>query len=345
MASDMLGSSVVCRKSRLGSGRKVHAKNLKCVKRRRLFLESLEDRALMAALYWDPDGNTTNNNLTTGAGLGGAGTWNTSSAGRWVDSSNNPVTWTNGNEAVFWGTSTAAKTVTVTTVSASAITLKTTGYTLGSSTLTLTSPATITTETGVSATISSVVAGSAGLSKVGTGTLTLSGTNTYAGTTSLGGGTLIASNNAALGSSAVANSTIVSDGATLDVRASIAEPLSIAGAGVGGTTGALVSGSSGSVSGAVSLAGDVSLGGTGTLTISGAVSGGFGLTKVGGGRTALNGTNTYTGITTVEGGTLQLGRRSSLYNAATASWTDGNITVNSGATQRREPFLARVKKS
>ena len=42
--------------------------------------------------------------------------------------------------------------------------------------------------------------------------------------------------------------------------------------------------------------------------------------------------STYTGTTTVEGGTLRINKRVGLYNATTASWTDSNIAVKDGAT-------------
>ncbi|HSH93469.1 MAG TPA: autotransporter-associated beta strand repeat-containing protein [Roseimicrobium sp.] len=46
----------------------------------------------------------------------------------------------------------------------------------------------------------------------------------------------------------------------------------------------------------------------------------------------LSGANTYTGKTTISGGTLQFAKTASLYNGATGSWTAANITAASGAT-------------
>jgi len=46
----------------------------------------------------------------------------------------------------------------------------------------------------------------------------------------------------------------------------------------------------------------------------------------------LSGDNTYTGTTSVTGGTLELAQRLSLYHATPASWTAGNLQVESFAT-------------
>jgi autotransporter-associated beta strand protein len=86
--------------------------------------------------------------------------------------------------------------------------------------------------TGKAATISAVVAGNNGLTKDGTGTLTLSGANTYSGATVISNGTIKAAHGAALGSSS--EGTTVRSGATLDMNAQNlgTEVISIAGTGV-----------------------------------------------------------------------------------------------------------------
>lgn len=74
------------------------------------------------------------------------------------------------------------------------------------------------------------------------------------------------------------------------------------------------------------LAGDTSVGGTGDLIVDPVVSGSYGLTKIGTGRTTLAAANTYTGGTTVEEGTL-------LTTNTTGSATgSGSVLVKSGAT-------------
>ncbi|MBP6602574.1 MAG: autotransporter-associated beta strand repeat-containing protein [Verrucomicrobiales bacterium] len=65
-----------------------------------------------------------------------------------------------------------------------------------------------------------------------------------------------------------------------------------------------------------------------TVTLSGA----GGLTKSGGGRLILNGSNSYSGVTQINEGTLQFGLLSSLTNGSTTAWTAQTLVVASGAT-------------
>src|SRR5205823_2016089 len=51
------------------------------------------------------------------------------------------------------------------------------------------------------------------------------------------------------------------------------------------------------------------------------------LTYKGAGTLTLSGANTYSGVTTVAGGTLQFAKEVSLYNNVTANWTANNIVV------------------
>jgi len=136
-------------------------------------------------MYWDNDGAPAGSYTTTGAGLGGTGTWNTT-ARKWY-TGGAEVTWVAGNNAVFWGT---PGTVTLAAgQSVNSLTFKSNGYVLTASTLTLSGP-TVSVDSGLTATINSVVSGAGGMVKSGGGVLTLTNANTYSGGTTIGSGVL-----------------------------------------------------------------------------------------------------------------------------------------------------------
>ena len=128
-------------------------------------------------------------------GAGGTGTWDSNTTANWFDGTS-AVKWPAAgttNLARFSGT---AGTVTLSgTLNANCLQFLSTGYTLQSGTLALNGTApTLTTASGVSATIGSTVAGSVGLIKNGVGSLILSAANTFTGTTTVNLGTLTLQN-------------------------------------------------------------------------------------------------------------------------------------------------------
>ncbi len=71
----------------------------------------------------------------------------------------------------------------------------------------------------INTTYSGVFSGPGRLTKLGTGTLTLSGTNTYTGITNINTGILNIQNNAALGTTA--SGTVVASGAKLQLQGGV----------------------------------------------------------------------------------------------------------------------------
>ncbi|WP_395753590.1 autotransporter-associated beta strand repeat-containing protein [Prosthecobacter sp.] len=136
-------------------------------------------------------------------------------------------------------------------------------------------------------TINSIIGtGTGTLTKDGAGTLSLTGANTYTGTTTISAGSLSIGN--------------------------------------GGTTGALATGS------AIVNNATLVFNRSNTLTqgtdFATVISGSGAVTQAGAGTTVLNGTNTYTGLTTVSTGVLNI------RSAGALGTTAGGVTVSAGAT-------------
>jgi len=176
-------------------------------------------------------------------------------------------------------------------------------------------------------TIAALISGSgSALQKTGAGTLTLSGANNYTGGTYVNEGTLKLSGSGTLG--AAANILTIRQAGTLDLN------------GVNVTTGA------------VNGAGIITSSGGGVLTYNSSTSGVFtgritgsaGLTKTGTGTFSLTGANSYTGVTTITGGTLavtslaNLGQNSGIGagnsgdNAASLVFSGGTLLYTGSST-------------
>jgi autotransporter-associated beta strand protein len=180
--------------------------------------------------------------------------------------------------------------------------------------------------TGGGGTVNVNLAGSGAFTN-SSGTTTLSGTDTYSGGTTISGGTVEFSKTTSMPAT---GTVAVSSGATLAVivgsgtgqftnAASGNGSIGALLAGIGGQ-GATVTWSSGSALGLDTTSA------TGGFTYAGNITtAGLGLTQIGTGTLTLAGTNTYTGATTVKGGTLK-------FNNTGALSSGSAVTVNSGGS-------------
>lgn len=258
-------------------------------------------------VYWDSDGSATGNDALSGAGTGGAGTWD--SGGKWYDGSADANT-TAGKHVAFWGNAGGVVTL-ASPQSAYSLDFKTDGYSLAGSTLTMTGPA-VTVDSGVNATINSVIAGSVALTKFGSGTLTLTGVNTYTGGTIVNEGTLKIMSYSVLGP--VGPNVTLRNGSTLSLAT---------GSGLFPSNRPIYL--------------DTAAGGAidtndGTITIASVIAGTT-LIKAGSGTLVLSGNNTHTGDV-VRGGILQVSSDANLgaIPSGDAS-TNSDITLDGGTLQ------------
>ncbi len=178
--------------------------------------------------------------------------------------------------------------------------------------------------------ISGVIgAGAGGITMSGAGTLTLAGANTYTGATTVNSGTLAAG----IITNAFGNATNVTianaAGATMDITGFNNTIGSLTGGGASGGTVILGSGALLTVGNATSPA-----------AYAGTMSGTGGIKKVGAGTITLTGTNTYSGSTTINVGTLAAASSGALGDESatnTLIFTGGTLqatgTINSPTTR------------
>ncbi len=188
-----------------------------------------------------------------------------------------------------------------------------------------------------STTYAGVLSGLGGLTKIGTGTLTLSNANTYLSGTSVSGGSLKLAN-----ALAVQNSTVTLGGGSIVFDSSVVSRAFTFGGLAAASSGAgynLALQNNAGTPAAVAL----TVGGNNaSTTYAGVLSGAGSLTKVGTGTLTLTGANTYSGATTVSAGTVtassgSLGGTSGLtVSAGTLNAVNFNasasLAVSAGAT-------------
>ncbi|EAN1274798.1 fibronectin-binding autotransporter adhesin ShdA [Salmonella enterica] len=188
--------------------------------------------------------------------------------------------------------------------------------------------------------LENTLSGSGSLVKTGTGELTLSGGNDYSGGTTIIGGTLTADHADSLGTGAVANSGVLQVG-----EGELENTLSGSGSLVKTGTGELTLSGGNDYSGGTTIIGGTltadhaDLLGTGAVANSGVLqvgegelentlSGSGSLVKTGTGELTLSGDNSYSGGTTIIGGTLTADHADSLGTGAVAN--SGVLQVGEG---------------
>ncbi|MPW11763.1 autotransporter protein, partial [Paraburkholderia sp. CNPSo 3155] len=205
-----------------------------------------------------------------------------------------------------------------------------------------------------------VISGTGQLQQVGTGTTVLTGTNTYTGGTTISAGTLQLGNgtiNGSITGNVTDNATLVFDpasGTTMNESGAISGVGQVQQNGTGTT---ILTGANTYTGGTTITAGTLQLGngttngsitgnvtdnsifafdpasGT-TMTESGVISGSGQVQQIGPGITVLSGTNTYTGGTTINAGTLQVSADSNLGAAS------GALTLNGGTLNTTASFAS-----
>ncbi len=179
---------------------------------------------------------------------------------------------------------------------------------------------TLQTDTGVTATLSGAITGNGQLTKQGTGTLTLSGTsNTYHGQTNLLVGTVASAASNNLSPNSVVSFSGASAGASLNVTA---------GSGTTNTIGGLTGGTA-SIGSVMLGANILALNTSTSLSYGGSITGSTGgITKTGGGTQTLTGTaNVYSGLTTINQGTLAAGATNALSATSIVTFSASDPTA------------------
>ncbi|MCQ4244745.1 Ig-like domain-containing protein [Pseudomonas stutzeri] len=180
-------------------------------------------------------------------------------------------------------------------------TLQISGATTIDNAITLTGNATV--SNSAAATLSGVVSGAFTLTKAGASNLTLSGSNTY-GATTVSAGTLSVASDSNLGS----DTLTLAAGSTLAVTSA--------------TT----------IDNAIALSGNATVSTGADTTLSGVISGSNNLTKTGAGTLTLSASNTYSGTTSLNAGTLSIASDANLGSGALNLATGTTLLITGNTT-------------
>ncbi len=224
---------------------------------------------------------------------GSGAAWDLASSQNWL-LGGSPGVFVSGDTVTFDGTGAASPAVTLNTI------LPVAGVTVNS--------ASNYTFSGIGS-----ISGTGGLTKSGTGTLTISSNNDYTGPTVINGGILAvnslgdAGTPGAIGSAAVASSNFIINGGTLQLTGAQTN-----------TNRNLSIGASGGIL-------DVATAGS-SMQLSGVISGSGKLTKSGSGTLILASANSYTGGTLISSGTIYLAGAT----ANSSALGNGTVTISNG---------------
>ncbi len=243
--------------------------------------------AQSATLFWDGDADAAGN-LTDGTNLGGPGIWDTTTP-NWWNGISADVVWPDSpsDTAVFAGTG-GLVTLGV-PIQAGTVQFDSDGYTLRGSTLTLSGAATLNVAAGGKASVLSDIAGIAGLTKTGAGTLNLGLVNSYTGDTRVNAGVIEVYKDESLGTG---GGSIILDGGTLRALGNNFYTTRDITVGAGGGTLDVTRNSSN----------------FGSMRLQGVISGAGTLTKTGFGELRLDGdsSSTFTGAFILDSGLVRL---------------------------------------
>jgi autotransporter-associated beta strand protein len=259
-------------------------------------------------------------NTYTGATTVSGGTLQTSAADRMSDSS--AISVSSGATFALGGNETVAS------IAGAG------NYSLGANTLTFGDTS--------NQTVSGTISGTGALVKSGSGSITLSGSNSYSGGTRINAGTIFVGHNSALGSGTL---TFAASGTGLASNDSNDRTISNALGTFAGTSAIYTFGSAGSGNLTFTNTTSAALGSVRTFTVNNSwtsfanafTGASDGITKAGTGTLILAGNNTYTGATTINAGTLQIGNGGATGSLSTSS----AITVNGTLAFNRSDALTQ----